>query len=169
MIFRTAALLNVCYSMGMCSSQWNQLKRIRNAEVEGSNPFCSTSNSHHSNNLAPRIQLGPSSRVANMCTEITAQKDRKTVENRSGCKTVEGSSNRIVVTYNNLAFLSVTRRAALSAWPQYSLKEFRKAFTLTDSRHATHSQKTAASTTRAAFVSSLHQTRLTHIAAWKNQ
>jgi hypothetical protein len=35
-IFRTAALLNLGQSMGMCSSQWNQLKRVRNAEVRAS-------------------------------------------------------------------------------------------------------------------------------------
>jgi len=32
-ISRTAALLNVCYSNGTCNSQWNKLKRVRNAEA----------------------------------------------------------------------------------------------------------------------------------------
>ena len=37
--------------MRTCSSTWLQLTRVRNAEVRGSTPLCSTNNSHHSNYL----------------------------------------------------------------------------------------------------------------------
>ena len=36
-IFRTAALLNLGYSMGTSGSQWNQLTRVRNAEFSRAN------------------------------------------------------------------------------------------------------------------------------------
>lgn len=45
---------------------------IRNAEVRGSTPLCSTNNSHSFNNLAPHGQLGPTSHLAKTWPEKTA-------------------------------------------------------------------------------------------------
>ena len=58
---------------------------IRNAEVRGSIPLCSTNNSHHSKHLATDTRLGPIPHVANVDRNNHTQRQR-TVSNGNACE-----------------------------------------------------------------------------------
>src|SRR5689334_24362264 len=56
--------------------QWTKTP-IRNAEVRGSTPLCSTNNSRHLNNLASDRQLGQIPELANMWPKIMTCNGKK--------------------------------------------------------------------------------------------
>src|ERR1051326_1392539 len=52
-------------------------KPVRNAEVRGSTPLCSTNNSRHLNNLASDPQLGPIPELANIWQKIMTRNGKE--------------------------------------------------------------------------------------------